>query len=73
MPASNPADMGERPACSQHIACTYLTLRGAHLVARARRLDWAGDVRPYADRRRRRRRRRFIPEVSDAVLEHGTA
>jgi hypothetical protein len=36
MAESHDADSGEQPCCTAHIAATYLRLRGAHLVAKAR-------------------------------------
>jgi hypothetical protein len=69
MPTANLLNLGERACCVEHIAVTYLSLRGAHLIAQA--LDGTIELRPEAGAdRRRRRKRRSIASLPD-VLEAG--
>jgi hypothetical protein len=49
MPIAHEASMGERACCTEHIAPTYASLRGAHVVAQATR----GDQHADGDDRRR--------------------
>jgi hypothetical protein len=38
MPEFHETNLGERPCCTVHIAATYLSLRGAHLIAQSGRV-----------------------------------
>jgi hypothetical protein len=60
MPQSNEASLGERTCCAAHITSTYMSLRGAHVVAQSARAVAVGDVRAS---RRRSLNRRPVPGV----------
>jgi hypothetical protein len=48
MPESHEANIGERPCCTVHIAATYLSLRGAHLIAQTGRIARVSESGAYS-------------------------
>jgi hypothetical protein len=68
MPESHPANMGERVCCVEHLTSTYMSLRGAHLVAQAPPATRVSDIRLGGDRRGRRRRRTIANVAGDVLV-----
>jgi hypothetical protein len=64
---SDAANLGQWPCCADHISVAYVSLRGAHLVAKALTAARVSDSRPVVERRRPRKRR-SIANIGDVLI-----